>query len=139
MNLTLKREDFSPDGIFGYLRDTDGNVVFATLEHAFMPSPNAFRPKVPAGTYTCRRGLHRLHGMTEDFETFEITGVPDFLGKPVTGILFHVGNFNTDSEGCVLVGHARAGKVILSSRVAFADFMALQNGLDSFSLTVLDA
>ncbi len=76
--------------------------------------------------------MHRLHGMTEDFETFEIRGVPGH-----TGILFHWGNYNQDSDGCVLLGSARNGDMIVNSREEFANFMELQKGINNFELVVV--
>lgn len=85
--------------------------------------------------------MHRLHGMTEDFETFEVLGVPDFQGNPVTGLLFHWGNWNKDSEGCILTGEAETssaqGMMVTASRDKFAAFMQLHEGEDTFQLTVL--
>jgi hypothetical protein len=74
--------------------------------------------------------------MTEPFDTFEITDVPLH-----NNILFHPGNYNDDSEGCVLLGKAygmklNGGKMIVNSRNAFDHFMYLQEGVDSFVLIV---
>lgn len=130
MNLTLVRKEYSAQGVFGELRDEGGNLVAVTLEHAY----DECQPKLPLGTYSCLRGSHRLDGMTRDFEAFEITGVPGH-----TGILFHVGNTAKDSSGCVLLGLRRDGVMILGSKLAFDAFMALQKGLGSFSLSVVDS
>lgn len=135
MNLVLTRKKFLEDGIFGELCDENGNHVAVTLEHAF-PDSSEFVPKLAVGTYTCRRGQHRLASMLEDFSTFEVMEVPDFQGKPVTGILFHRGNYNRDSEGCVLVGALWAMDMITSSHEAFEQFLTLQNGVDEFNLVV---
>lgn len=130
MNCSLTRKEFRPDGIFSELHSEMGEELAITLEHAY-PLLAAFVPKLPNGTYTCRRGMHRLHGMAEDFETFEITGVPGH-----TGMLFHCGNKNSDSDGCVLLGMDREGPMILKSRIAFAKFMELQKGVEEFQLIV---
>lgn len=134
MELTLKRLQFRADGIFSDLRTVEGDLVAQTLEHAYK-GPE-WLPKIPDGTYTCVRGMHRLHGMTEYFETFEITGVDGHVN-----LLFHWGNFNKDSEGCVLVGRsiARAPdqtQMVTESRESFARFMRLQEGVKEFPLTV---
>lgn len=126
MNITLRRTSFTVAGIFGNLFDDANNIVAVTLEHSF-----DLLPKVPDGVYSCRRGMHRLERMTHDFETFEITEV---VGH--TNILFHQGNFNADSNGCVLIGTEIASNAILDSRKAFEKFMALQSGVDTFQLVV---
>lgn len=136
MNLTLKRTDFREDGCFGILtRDDSGKQIAVTLEHSYDSGngDGSYTAKLKPGVYTCVRGTHRLHDK-KPFETFEITGV-----KGHYGILFHVGNYNDDSEGCVLVGHYFGGepRMISQSRMTFAAFMALQKGVKSFKLTVI--
>lgn len=135
MDLALIRTEFSHDGIFSELREVSGDAIAVTLEHSYPDDFGAYRPKLIDGVYQCVRGLHRLAGMTNDFETFEVTNVPGH-----TGILFHVGNFNSDSNGCILLGVKVAiidgAQAIASSKLAFKAFMDLQTGYDSFSLTV---
>jgi hypothetical protein len=134
MDLTLKRNDYTPEGIFSTLTDESGAVIAITLDHAYDSGhgDGSYQPKLRPGTYSCIRGTHRLHNMTHDFETFEITGV-----KGHTNILFHAGNFNKDSDGCVLLGNERHGDMIMNSKVTFSYFMSLQEGVDQFTLTVI--
>lgn len=127
MNLTLHRRNKTEAGIFGDIWAEDGSFICVTLEHSY-----DFQPKLPQGIYTCKRGLHRLAHMKEPFETFEILDVPGH-----SDILFHVGNYNRDSDGCVLIGIEFGDKMITESRVAFQEFMDLQKGIDTFTLTVL--
>lgn len=135
MNITLKRLSHSLYGVFGDLLDESSVVICWTLEHAF-PVGNDYKPKIPAGVYTCKRGEHRLHNLIP-FSTFEVMGVPDFDGSPVSGILFHKGNTNNDSEGCILLGESSGTWCILDSKDAFDRFMEIQQGIDEFQLTVL--
>ena len=146
MNLTLRNNEFRPDGIFGTLSDENGKLIALTLQHAYAEyddTPVFWVPKLPPGEYICRRGLHRLAHMDHDFETFEITNVPPFQGKPVTGILFHALNFNDESEGCVGVGeylqiNPKGVQWIKNSREAFQSLLELQEGINIFTLTVTD-
>lgn len=134
MNLTLERESFGKGGIFGKLFDEKANEIAVTLEHAYQQPPpyiGYYSAKLPFGIYHCARGLHQLKNMAAPFETFEVTGVPGHKG-----ILFHCGNDNDDSAGCILLGREQSGDWILESRNAFAAFMALQAGADSFTLVV---
>lgn len=131
MDLTISRKEFKSTGIFSVLQDTDGNVIAHTLEHAYQSDTGDWLPKIPNGSYTCVRGPHRLHGMDADFTTFEITGVEGH-----TNLLFHAGNFNRDSEGCILVGDQQVNDMVTNSKVTFAKFMQIQNGVDQFTLTV---
>jgi hypothetical protein len=132
MTLRLKRIWFKPDGVFGELTSVTDKHYFYTLEHSYNNVP-----KIPNGTYTCKRGPHRLQGMTEDFETFEVMNVPK-----CTGILFHWGNYNSDSSGCVLLGQEMvkpAGRYMLTnSRATFKQFMLLLSGVNEFTLIVED-
>jgi hypothetical protein len=139
MNITLKRNEYIKDGIFGELLDENNYSFCVTLEHAYQQDDATYAPKLSPGTYDCVRGLHQLEHMTTPFETFEITNVPGH-----TNILFHVGNYNNDSEGCVLLGTKTGVSVInppvqmiLNSKVAFNNFVTLQQSINNFTLTVL--
>jgi hypothetical protein len=136
MDLKLTRKQFISDGVFSELSDADGNLIAHTLEHAYLQDDGSYLPKIPNGTYTCVRGMHQLDGMTQPFSTFEITGVQGH-----TNLLFHVGNYNSDSEGCVLLGLAvswsGSHQIIINSKVTFTKFMQLQSGLDKFVLNVI--
>ncbi len=136
MNLILKRNGFLPLGIFGDLRTETGDLLAVTLEHSYeehigadASSETRWRPKLPAGIYTCKRGQHQLH--SGPIETFEVTGVPGH-----SGILIHPGNTEAASEGCILVGDSRKDMTITGSRDAFQRFLNTQEGQDQFLLTV---
>jgi hypothetical protein len=129
--MTLIRNDFREDGIFGVLLDDLGNQIAVTLEHAYVQADSSYQPKLGKGMYQCMRGEHQLAGMSQPFETFEITGVPGH-----TDILFHRGNYNADSAGCVLLGNAVSENMITNSKLAFYSFMVKLNGIDTFTLTV---
>lgn len=137
MNLTLKRNEALESGIFGVLLDDQGQQIAVTLEHAYDSGngDGSYSPKTPVGTYTCVKGQHQLAHMTSPFETFEVTNVPGH-----TNILIHKGNYNDDSEGCILLGLAvqntDTGKMITSSAPTFNKFMALQHNVDEFILTI---
>jgi hypothetical protein len=131
MDLLLTRKEKREDGIFSVLSNELGSVIAMTLEHSYDNEP-----KIPNGSFVCVRGQHRLNGMTEDFTTFEITGVEGH-----SNLLFHWGNYNKDSEGCILLGQnivtsSDGTEMITNSRATFAKFMEIQEGLDSFLLTV---
>jgi len=137
MNLTLKRSAYRADGIFSTLYDENGHQVAVTLEHAYDDGNGGWAPKLPLGVFLCVRGQHQLLNMAQPFTTFEITGV---VGH--TNILFHCGNFDRDSEGCCLVGDADSfqgtTEIITGSRDAFARLLQLEDGIDTFNLTVIE-
>jgi len=133
MNIILHRTEESADGIFGVMTDEFGNQICATLEHAFDSGlgNGTFSPKVPPGTYTCIKGQHQLAHMSHPFVTYMLQNVPNH-----TNILIHMGNYNSDSDGCILVGEIRSGNAITNSVVTLNKFLAMQNSIDTFTLTV---
>ncbi len=119
--------------MYGILSSNDG-FSCVTLEHSFISESgnNVYGPKIPPGQYLCVRGTHQLeHG--GPFSTFEITGVPGH-----SGLLFHVGNFNKDSDGCVLLGESvdLVDAMITNSVATFAEFMANVKDLNSFTISI---
>ncbi len=133
--MKLTRLQFRPDGIFGELHDDKGTLLAYTLEHAYKLALGGWLPKLPNGKFICIRGTHKLHNNIP-FETFEITGV-----KGHDNILFHAGNFNKDSEGCVLLGNSivsqqNGTEMVVNSKVTFNKFMGGLVGVKEFMLTV---
>lgn len=139
MDLILKRSMYREDGIFGRLLDESGDLIAHTLERAYDNGSGGWVPKVAADIYSCvRHPPNRL-----PYETFLLQNVPDFQGKPVSGILIHILNFNRESEGCIGVGEslnftAKGEEMLVNSKVAFEKFMELQKGVDSFNLVIID-
>lgn len=139
--MKLNRVDFLVTGIFGSLTNDDDSFAPAfscqTLEHAYSKTDKignllGFEPKIPNGSYECVRGFHHLEGMVMPFETFQVMNVPGH-----TGILFHSGNMNADSSGCILLGLKRVGSFeILESKLAFEGFMKSLEGINNFTLTI---
>lgn len=131
MTLTLTRILKSENGIFGYLRDaSDYTPLCVTLEHAY-PDGTSFAPKLPEGIYRCQRGYHQLDHMKAPFQTFEVRNVPGH-----SGILFHIGNYNKDSSGCILLGQAKIDNMLTHSGEAFSDFMQYMKEIETFLFNV---
>ena len=136
MRNELRRTAYRYDGVFGvFTFEGDIAPFMVTLEHGYENGAEVCMPKLPKGEYKCVRGVHQLHD-GKPFETFEITGVEGH-----SGILFHAGNFNRDSEGCVLCGRQvvsqpDGSKMITGSRDKFTDFMQRLTGINEFILEV---
>lgn len=115
-------------GQFGTLL-VQGIPILATLERTYEVD-GAQITKIPPGIYHCTRTWFVKGG----YETFEI-GVPGH-----SRILFHVGNTEEDSDGCVLVamefGDLGVVHGIIDSRKGFEKFMALTEGRGDFDLEV---
>lgn len=136
MNAKVTNNEFRADGIFGMMT-MDNGTEFAQLQHAFPNDSGGYSPKLAPGTYTCKRRMSPHFG----YEVFLIENVPDFQGKPVSFIEIHKGNYNADSDGCILLGTSvkpidSTTQMISASAPAFNQFMQLQNGVDEFTLTV---
>ena len=127
-SLTLKRVATNNDGTFGVL--IDELVPFAlTLE---LPWENNLRNKscIPSGTYSCKRIVSPKFG-----NTFTVQEVSNR-----THILFHRGNVEEDTEGCILIGeqfeYLHDKIAILGSRKGFGEFMGRLAGEELFSLLI---
>lgn len=93
---------------------------------------------IPPGWYECERrpvGPGKTGGLPD---TFEVENVKDR-----DGILFHVGNFADDTEGCILLGESfgtgpNGVPMITSSKSAFVRFHNSLAGQERFGLMILD-
>lgn len=86
---------------------------------------------IPTGQYICRRYNSPTFG--ETFQVIEVTGR--------SGILFHKGNTEGDTAGCIILGqsfeklgsHERA---VINSGKTFEMFMSELSGYIEFNLTI---
>lgn len=148
MKVRLLRFADTPFGVFGVLDlfSPAGDLVarLMTAEDDWKDNEPA-ESCIPAGVYTCLPSVfHKLN----DLPTFEITKVPGGRSR----ILFHPGNTEEDSKGCILIGQdfgalvvadedapgtpKRAKWAITNSKAGFAEFMRLLAGVKSFELTI---
>ena len=136
MKNVLRRLEFRVDGVFSeFIFEGEAVPFMVTLSHAYKQDDGSYLPKVPPGLYACVFGPHSLHGGA--LNTYEITGVPGH-----TGILFHVGNYNSDSEGCEVCGREMSEDsngiaFVTSSKDTFSKFIKRLGGTESFLLEVI--
>lgn len=138
MELVLKRVLFTDDGVIGVL--INGNrPLCLTLEREWKDNEKGLSC-IPEGRYLCQRVDTPMHGIT-----YQVLQVPNR-----DAILFHSGNTEVDSKGCILVGQmfgeleatdpASGNKemqlAVLNSKAAFQDFMAVMDGRASFAITI---
>lgn len=126
MTFELKRVAVLSDGAFGVFMHN--GVPFAvTLERTYDPGNTI---KITSGFHEC----HRSRYNKGNYDTFEIT-VPGH-----NQILFHKGNVELHSEGCVLVAESFAvlgdKPGVAMSAEGFWEFMKRATGVDSFTLEV---
>lgn len=140
MELTLKRVLFTDDGTIGVL--TCGySYICLTLEENWRENQKHISC-IPEGSYICRAVNTPKHG-----ETFQIMHVPDR-----DSVLFHSGNTEADTEGCILTGkefgyiQARDDETkttetqlaVLRSKEAFKEFMNVVDGKETFALRIMN-
>lgn len=125
----LIRVVYIPDGTFGVLFDYDNSPICLTLEREWRNNEKNISC-IPRGKYVCKRVESPKFG-----DTFEVLDVP---GR--SHILFHKGNIEDDSHGCVVTGLKPGrykGKVAVKfSKKAFGNFMNLLNPDDWFELEI---
>lgn len=109
--LRILRLEESINGYIGVLL-IDGEISCFTLQ----PDAKDIHFQIPQGSYLCRR----FHG-TKYPDTFEVV-VPGH-----TALLFHSGNTEYDTQGCILlgesVGYLKGVRAVLTSGTAFCEFM----------------
>ncbi len=127
--LKLVRIAFIPDGTFGILFDYDDSIICLTLEREWRNNEKNISC-IPRGKYVCKRIQSSKFGDT--FEVFNVSGR--------SHILFHKGNIEDDTHGCIITGkkiRMLKNKVaVLLSRIAFKRFMTVLNSDDFFELEI---
>jgi len=137
-HLTLLRLEQSQEGTFGFLLASN-KIICATLELPWNDN-KPFLSCIPNGVYECVRITSELVSNVGG-KTYIVHNVP---GR--SGILFHTGNWVTDTDGCIITGlyHGylknpkteRVERVVLGSRHAFKRFMEEMEGIGRFVLVV---
>jgi hypothetical protein len=96
---------------------------------------------IPLGTYRCVRcnaspdyDFKDSPGFGDTFQVFEV---------PMRDkILFHAGNVEADSHGCIIVaesfGYLGGKEAVLSSKKGFNEFLSLLKHDDEFDLAITD-
>lgn len=112
------------EGAFGVL--LQDNLPFAlTLERTF-----GEEVIIPPGEFPCKQSTFNKGG----YRTYEVL-VPGH-----EDVKFHLGNLETDSEGCILVGLEfgllQGRPAVLLSRLGFLEFMRRARGRRHFMLEV---
>jgi hypothetical protein len=128
MELTIKRVETGSQGTFGTI--IYKGIPFAlTLEREWLNNARNVSC-IPEGDYICERVNSPKFG-----NTFEVT---DVEGR--SHILFHKGNLDDDSHGCILIGEQYgdlgANSGIIKSTEGFNSFMVLLDEVDEFELTI---
>jgi len=125
----LLRVAHKPQGVAGVLK-CHGWPFAVTLEHSY----EGDRPKIPTGLWRCKRTWFNRGS----YPTYEVMAVPGH-----SRLLFHRGNTEEDSDGCILVaesfGLLNGTPGILSSSNGFAEFMQMAAARQEFWMLVREA
>lgn len=132
MKLTLKRIAYTPSGTFGVYIPQDGIPFAVSLENPWKDNQQNVSC-IPEGVYLCTEYNSPKFG-----RTFQITDVPDRgLTEP---IIFHWGNLTKHTRGCPLIGEQFGvlldQPAILSSKIAFYEFLHIYGDLEHFVLSI---
>jgi len=131
MELELLRVENTKDHTIGVLRIKNTQIEIArTMENAWKDNARNISC-IPQGVYKVVRHTSPKYG-----NCFMVSNVPnrDY-------ILIHAGNYNTDTEGCILLGESVATNVsgkrmVTNSKVTVGKFMNLMREVSEFTLTV---
>ena len=128
MRFQLKRVAIHEYGAFGVL--LKNNIPFAvTLERTFEPDNHTV---VPTGMVLCKRSHYYKGG----YPTYEL----QIEGH--SRVLFHRGNLEQHSVGCILVAESFAvfgdKPGVSDSKHGFAEFMILAKGVPEFNIEVFN-
>ena len=123
------------DGTFGALLH-DNVIVCLILERKWKEN-KPFESCIPASEYICRKVKDVSVSIGSNDYTYEIANVPDRYG-----ILFHIGNIEDDTAGCLLtgekVGTYKFKNAVLNSGSAFGKFIKYLGEDEIFHLEIQD-
>ena len=128
MIVEIIRLETGSEGTFGVLK-VNKKMLCNTLE-----PPSLFNKKdiscIPEGQYTCKLINSEKFGTV-----YQVMDVPNR-----SNILFHPGNYVSETSGCILLGQymstSRYGRCVLRSRDTIARFKEVVGGQNSFHLTL---
>lgn len=110
--ITLIRFNSTKYGTFGTL-SLDG-INLSTLE--------PINPIIPKGDYLVECSYSPKFSMKPPYDKYE--GVPLVKGVPGhEGIRIHIGNYLSDTNGCILVGTSHDGTLLLNSKKAYCNLL----------------
>lgn len=129
--IQLVRVAVLDDGAFGVLK-YKGVPFLCTLERTYEVD-GLQKIKIPSGRYRCTATVFHT-AKPDPYRTFEIMDVPN-----CSRILFHIGNDEEDSEGCVIVGDSfgpHDQPSVRRSLLGFQKFWAVVGERSEFVLEV---
>ena len=124
----IRRLPETIDGTFGVISE-EGLPFGLTCERKWLNNKKG-ESCIPVGEYECERVTSPKFGNT--FEVKNVNGRSE--------ILFHKGNIDDDSHGCILIGEQfesiKTKIAVLASEKGFTEFMNRLSGVNKFKLVV---
>jgi hypothetical protein len=127
MTYLLQRISSNDVCTHGVMKDENNNPICVTLELQWLNNQHDISC-IPEGTYTAVRYMSPKRG----YEVFELKNVPDR-----EAIEIHIGNYPSDTDGCILLGLEYGDNSIGSSKLAFEKFMNKLEGVNQITLKVV--
>lgn len=127
----IRLEEHTDWGTIGVLK-INKKVFCMTLEPADRENATNVS-SIPTQQYQCQRYVSNKFG-----ETFQVMNVPDR-----SYILFHKGNIDDHTQGCILLGEtvgklASGDRAVLNSGRTFAQFLKVMEPHVGFHLTITE-
>lgn len=117
MKILVERFDSGSDETFGRLY-INGKLMCMTIEDEFRAVKVKGETRIPSGTYKVGKRYSPSKSPRFGHDMLWIKDVPGF-----EYILIHTGNFESDSEGCLIVGTKigtlNGKRAVLNSGVAY--------------------
>lgn len=131
---------YLPDNSATFGRLVVNDQAFCTLEPPWRGNEQK-RSCIPEGVYPLQlreSPIVRRTSAGAYFEGWEVADVPER-----SFIMFHVGNWARDTEGCILVGEnfswsAGNGPMVTNSRAAFSRFMLALANRDFWDIRIFN-
>jgi hypothetical protein len=137
MKLTLKRIAFKDSYTIGRLF-VDGVRFCDTLEDKVRDTKIKGETAIPYGTYEVTLKVKSPKFSKKAAYNFCGGYLPRLLDVPnFEGILIHIGNTSSDTEGCILVGeNKQVGKVLNSTATFKSLYAKLKTATDKITIEI---
>jgi len=135
MKLTLQRFSAGNESTLG-LMFVNNFFICYTIEDEKRTVKKYGETRIPAGVYNCKLRTHggHHHRYLEKFPGLHMGMIELLDVEGFTDILIHIGNDDTDTNGCILVGNGQ-----LSNLPGRGKILSSTNAYKSMYLMVIDS
>lgn len=106
---------------------TRGEITFSTYKFQTLePS----KPIIPCGAYLLRPTYSPSFSSKYPYNKVLDSKVPEVVGVAGhSGVRIHVGNYPSDTKGCILLGSSGTDSQVNDSAIAYKNFCSIMNKL----------